>query len=242
MKVGDKVRGKFPPQEEYQIVREGFPCLGTETWVVEVVTGTRAGHRQSLYKHDVEPLTSAPQAGTPQPAAKSSPLTNSVLCGCGFTYHIPAGYQVVCSCGANHRREKDGSVTSSAQPNWQTIYDSDTVDAVTKPKPKVDEREAELQAKVLPKFRHEEACQPPPIKGYPTLPYFADAPERNEQSRKEMKRWISTNLKDWPVCRFERTPLNLVIEGRPLKNDPYGGEKATPQFHCPSCGRYGEVT
>jgi hypothetical protein len=57
-----------------------------------------------------------------------------------------------------------------------------------------------------------------------------------------MKRWLSVNLKDWPVCRFERTPMNLVIEGRPLKNDPYGGEKATPQFHCPSCDRYGEVT
>jgi hypothetical protein len=104
-------------------------------------------------------------------------------------------------------------------------------------KQNLDEKEEALRAKILPKFNGEARCQPPkPPQNYPIEPYFHDNPERNAQSERVLRRFLTTNMREWPVCRWSRQPMELRIEGKTMRDDPYGGEKAEPRFYCPDCG------
>jgi hypothetical protein len=106
-------------------------------------------------------------------------------------------------------------------------------------KQNLDEKEEALRAKILPKFNGEARCQPPkPPQNYPIEPYFHDNPERNAQSERVLRRFLTTNMREWPVCRWSRQPMELRIEGKTMRDDPYGGEKAEPRFYCPDCGAW----
>lgn len=167
---------------------------------------------------------------SPQVQTYSSPASPSVVtCRCGCVYYIMPDSTVQCNCGTQHVNGEFGLVS---------VVPYGSVEPVKKEK--VDDAEERLRAKVIPKFNGESACTPPRMPdGMPVLPYFANAPERNAESFRQLKRWVSTNLRSWPVCRFERTPLEMRIEGRAMKDDPYGGEKAVVVFYCANCGAWG---
>jgi hypothetical protein len=131
-----------------------------------------------------------------------------------------------CTCGAEVPTITPFGVTWTAAP--------DTIPPV---KQNLDQKEEALRAKILPKFNGEARCQPPkPPQNYPIEPYFHDNPERNAQSERVLRRFLTTNMREWPVCRWSRQPMELRIEGKTMRDDPYGGEKAEPRFYCPDCG------
>ncbi len=102
-----------------------------------------------------------------------------------------------------------------------------------------DEREARLKAQVLKPFAGEAPCDPQAatklLDGAPMLPMFGPADEVTQRSMKAVKRWISTNLREWPTCRHSRQPLELRFESRPLPGDEYGGSYCKPYFYCDEC-------
>lgn len=214
-KIGEQVRIKHPTAKLPTGTVSGYNQFG------DVLVNYGDGSVDSWHAHFLE-LDGA------NTSTHTSPQTVSIG---GFSWPVPKpptvpqGNGVLCS-------------RHGWSDNANTCPACDTIRAV-KPKEK-DDAEERLRAKVIPKFNHEDRCQPPPMPdGMPVLPYFENAPERNEQSFRPLKRWVSTNLRCWPVCRFERTPLEMRIEGRAMKDDPYGGEKAVVVFYCANCGAWG---
>lgn len=176
--------------------------------------------------------------------AEGEPHINGGRCNCSFLTQgtpLSAG-SVPSKVSLQKALVKMGHVLNqpsafNAIPTQQTIYDT----SATLPEVKsVDPAEQKLLDKVLPKFRGEARCQPPkPPQGYPREPYFRDNSERNQQSFKAVKRYLSVAMREWPICRHSREPLELRIEGATMKDDPYGGEYARPTFYCATCGVYG---
>lgn len=105
----------------------------------------------------------------------------------------------------------------------------------------VDPAEQKLLDKLIPKFNGESKCTVKEhnklLGGAPLLPWFGDGTDEvTLRSKKAIKRWTATNLASWPICRFERTPLELVFDRSYIGGDVYGGEFCDPSFYCKHCG------
>lgn len=65
----------------------------------------------------------------------------------------------------------------------------------------------------------------------PKHPYFGVENERTQQSMKALKRWVSTNLRTWPVCRHSGDPCNLSFSSLP-EPGLYDGQYLVAEFVC----------
>lgn len=70
------------------------------------------------------------------------------------------------------------------------------------------------------------------IQGYQGTPWFHGHEERIVSARAQMKRWVSSNHKDWPTCQHGHA-INLVQIVREAKGGD--GYLAFPKFECWGC-------
>lgn len=75
------------------------------------------------------------------------------------------------------------------------------------------------------------------LDGCPLEPWFGVDHPRTQQSFAKIKRHLSTNLKDWPVCRHRDEPAQLVFDARWLRDgSALDSEYCLPRFTCACFG------
>ncbi len=105
-------------------------------------------------------------------------------------------------------------------------------------RPPPDAKEEALRKKILKPFLGEARCR----LGAPEsmtfgqelkLPFFGPDNERTKQSLRQLKRWVSTNFREWPTCHHTRQPAELAYKA------PYcdggDGKNVVGFFHCSHC-------
>lgn len=92
------------------------------------------------------------------------------------------------------------------------------------PKQNIDTKEEALRAKIIPAFRGEDRCNHTAanfkLLDAPHEPWFGEDNKRSLQSKRTIKRWISTNLREFPICRHSGLPCDLEFQAR----DEIGGD------------------
>lgn len=93
---------------------------------------------------------------------------------------------------------------------------------MNKPAKPIDEAEEALYRRWKGRaadLRGESRCQydeyAPLLARAPKEPWFGGDNPRTRQSMRAVKRWLSTNMKDWPTCRHHDEPAQLVFVARP---------------------------
>lgn len=106
-------------------------------------------------------------------------------------------------------------------------------------RPTIDPAEQKLLDKVIKPFAGEALCDirahNEHLKAAPVLPWFDKGEDAvSHESRRKMKRWVSTNMRTWPLCNHSQQPLDLVFDGSYLP-DGHGGQFCDPSFFCQYC-------
>lgn len=129
--------------------------------------------------------------------------------------------------------------TGKWQPGRGYDLDSnDTTPSETPTAPK--DREAELRAKVLPKFRGEEKCDHSAanakLLGAPKGPWMGvtgNGRAVTEKSMLAIKQWAARNFTAFPTCRHSNRNAGLLFEAR--RHEGGDGEYTIARFEC-ECG------
>lgn len=103
------------------------------------------------------------------------------------------------------------------------------------PKQNIDKKEDELRRRILPEFRHENACRwryPQPLpKGSPRPAARLEDGPNLDKAKAAIRKWCGYGMKEWPQCRFGHK-INLGFD------EAHSGDKGWYVFgflYCEGC-------